>query len=61
VGNTSDTSTVDEEENQPPTPETQDTVTLGHILTNVVILYEFIHELTALIQVRGTVFEEAGF
>ncbi|CRG83379.1 UPF0518 protein [Talaromyces islandicus] len=61
VGNTAETSTVDEEENRPPTPENQDTVTLGHILTNVVILYEFILELTALIQVRGTVFEEAGF
>lgn len=61
VGNTTETSTtVDDEENQPTPPE-NDTVTLGHILTNVVILYEFILELTALIQVRGTIFEEAGF
>jgi hypothetical protein len=37
------------------------TVTLGHILTNAVILYEFILELTALVQVRATLFEEAGY
>ncbi|EED19846.1 conserved hypothetical protein [Talaromyces stipitatus ATCC 10500] len=36
-------------------------VTLGHILTNAVILYEFILELAAMVQVRATVFEEAGY
>lgn len=36
-------------------------VTLGHILTNAVILQEFILELTALVQVRATLFEEAGY
>ncbi|KAL1964911.1 hypothetical protein VTN77DRAFT_6264 [Rasamsonia byssochlamydoides] len=36
-------------------------VTLGHVLTNAVILYEFILELTALVQVRATLFEEAGY
>ncbi|KAK2756674.1 hypothetical protein FQN54_005120 [Arachnomyces sp. PD_36] len=36
-------------------------VTLGHVLTNTVILYEFILELSALVQVRGSLFGEAGF
>jgi hypothetical protein len=35
--------------------------TLGHILTNVVILYEFLLELSAVVQVRGSLFEEAGY
>ncbi|EKV06643.1 Retinoic acid induced 16-like protein [Penicillium digitatum] len=35
--------------------------TLGHVLTNVVILYEFILELSAVVQVRGSLFEEAGY
>lgn len=35
--------------------------TLGHVLTNVVILYEFLLELSAVVQVRGSLFEEAGF
>ena len=33
-------------------------VTLGHLLTNVIILQEFILELTAVIQVRATLFHE---
>lgn len=36
-------------------------VTLGHVLTNTIILYEFILELTALVQVRASLFEEAGY
>ncbi|ODH48047.1 hypothetical protein GX48_05812 [Paracoccidioides brasiliensis] len=36
-------------------------VTLGHILTNVIILYEFILELTALVQVRTALFQEIKF
>ncbi|KAL2825222.1 Retinoic acid induced 16-like protein-domain-containing protein [Aspergillus cavernicola] len=35
--------------------------TLGHVLTNVVILYEFLLEISAMVQARGTIFEEAGF
>ncbi|PKY01750.1 hypothetical protein P168DRAFT_274372 [Aspergillus campestris IBT 28561] len=35
--------------------------TLGHVLTNVVILYEFILEISAMVQARGTLFEEAGY
>lgn len=49
-----------EEESLAATKE-DGSVTLGHILTNVVILYEFILELTALVQVRATLFEEAGY
>ena len=33
-------------------------VTIGHLLTNVIILQEFILELTAVIQVRATLFNE---
>lgn len=35
--------------------------TLGHVLTNVVILYEFLLEVSAMVQARGTLFDEAGF
>lgn len=35
--------------------------TLGHILTNVVILYEFLLELSAVVQARGSLFEETGY
>lgn len=34
---------------------------LGHVLTNVVILYEFLLELSAVVQARGSLFEEAGY
>lgn len=40
---------------------TRPEVTLGHVLTNTVILYEFILELAALVQVRASLFEEAGY
>ncbi|PGH00216.1 hypothetical protein GX51_05913 [Blastomyces parvus] len=36
-------------------------VTLGHVLTNTIILYEFILELVALVQVRATLFQEVKF
>lgn len=35
--------------------------TLGHVLTNVVLLYEFLLELSAVVQARGSLFEEAGY
>lgn len=41
--------------------EPREEVTLGHVLTNTVILYEFILELSAFVQVRGSLFGEAGF
>ncbi|KAL5335465.1 Retinoic acid induced 16-like protein-domain-containing protein [Aspergillus crustosus] len=39
----------------------EEAVSLGHVLTNVVILYEFLLELSAMVQARGTHFQEAGF
>ncbi|OKL60420.1 hypothetical protein UA08_03978 [Talaromyces atroroseus] len=45
----------------PSLAKNEEAVTLGHILTNVVILYEFILELSAMIQIRATLFEEAGY
>ncbi|KAJ5668672.1 hypothetical protein N7462_009742 [Penicillium macrosclerotiorum] len=36
-------------------------VTLGHVLTNVVVLYEFLLELSAVVQSRGSLFDEAGY
>lgn len=41
--------------------ENRPSVTLGHVLTNVVILYEFLLELSAVVQARGSLFEEAGY
>lgn len=41
----------------PPPPG----LTLMHVLTNVVLLYEFVLELTALVQVRASVFQEISF
>ncbi|KAB8238183.1 uncharacterized protein BDW43DRAFT_306873 [Aspergillus alliaceus] len=35
--------------------------TLGHVLTNVVILYEFLLEVSATVQARSTLFGEAGY
>lgn len=42
-------------------PEAPPGVTLGHVLTNVVILYEFLLEMSAVVQARGSLFEEAGY
>ncbi|KAF2456320.1 Retinoic acid induced 16-like protein-domain-containing protein, partial [Lineolata rhizophorae] len=36
-------------------------VSLGHVLTNVVVLQEFVLELVALLQVRSTLFQEVRF
>ncbi|KAJ5083882.1 hypothetical protein NUU61_008461 [Penicillium alfredii] len=41
--------------------ENRPVATLGHVLTNVVILHEFLLELSAVVQVRGSLFEEAGY
>ncbi|KAE8150369.1 Retinoic acid induced 16-like protein-domain-containing protein [Aspergillus avenaceus] len=35
--------------------------TLGHVLTNVIILYEFLLEVAAMVQARSTLFGEAGY
>lgn len=35
--------------------------TLGHVLTNVVVLYEFLLELSAVVQARSSLFEEAAY
>lgn len=35
--------------------------TLGHVLTNIVILHEFLLELSAVVQVRGILLGEAGY
>ena len=44
-----------------PTPMASGDVSLGHLLTNVVILQEFILELTALVEIRGSLFEEVRY
>lgn len=49
------------DEQEPQAEVLPNFVTLGHILTNVVILYEFILELCAIVQVRSTLFEEAVY
>ncbi|THC93934.1 hypothetical protein EYZ11_006581 [Aspergillus tanneri] len=47
---------VDANAGEEPQPST-----LGHVLTNVVILYEFMLEVSAMVQARGTLFGEAGY
>lgn len=42
-------------------PGEADGVTLGHILTNAVILYEFVLELSAIVQVRAGMLDEITF
>ncbi|KAL4785384.1 Retinoic acid induced 16-like protein-domain-containing protein [Aspergillus varians] len=51
-----ETSTGDEEQKLP-----DETASLGHVLTNVIIFYEFLLEISAVVQARGILFEEAGF
>lgn len=60
---------------QPPQPDTtsledalkkniefrEENVSLGHVLTNSVILHEFILELSAIVQVRANAFQEVSF
>jgi Retinoic acid induced 16-like protein/Family of unknown function (DUF5917) len=61
VDNQTDAPDNDEEEHKETLADDEKAVTLGHILTNVVILYEFILELSAMVQIRATIFEEAGY
>ena len=42
-------------------PKDDGTVSLGHLLTNIIILQEFILELAAIVEVRGTLFEEVRY
>lgn len=42
-------------------PQEQNDVSLGHLLTNVVILQELLLELAAIVDVRGTLFDEVEF
>jgi hypothetical protein len=53
---TDETATTEDAEAEGPP-----VATLGHVLTNVVILYEFLLELSAVVQARGSLFEEAGY
>lgn len=55
-----DSSATEETSSSEETPDAL-VATLGHVLTNVVILYEFLLELSAVVQVRGSLFEEAGY
>jgi hypothetical protein len=56
IAGAEDEAIIDDEQK----PE-QDSATLGHVLTNVVVLYEFLLEISAMVQARATLFEEAGF
>ncbi|KAJ5585593.1 uncharacterized protein N7459_005393 [Penicillium hispanicum] len=53
--------TADVQDADPADPALLPATTLGHVLTNVVILYEFLLEMSAVVQVRGSLFEEAGY
>jgi hypothetical protein len=44
-----------------PTTPTEQTASVSHIITNVIILQSFLLELTSLLQVRAGLFEEVRF
>ncbi|KAF9891648.1 hypothetical protein FE257_003660 [Aspergillus nanangensis] len=52
---------VEDETTSAGADDEPESATLGHVLTNVVILYEFILEISAMVQARGTLFGEAGY
>ncbi|KAI5286881.1 hypothetical protein KEM54_006433 [Ascosphaera aggregata] len=54
---TTTTSTLKEEE----MAKEEQPVTLGYVLTNTILLYEFLLELSALIQMRASLFQEVSF
>lgn len=56
-----ETETTDEDQASKDETDSTPTATLGHVLTNVIILYEFLLELSAVVQTRGSLFEEAGY
>ena len=58
----SDTSSVHSESMATDVPNEQfKEVSLSHVLTNVIILQEFILELVAIVQVRASIFGEVEF
>jgi len=59
----SETSSVRSESAGPasnPTEEPKE-ISLSHLLTNVIILQEFMLELAAIVQVRASLFDEVAF
>jgi hypothetical protein len=44
-----------------PTPDEEKTVSVSHILTNVIVLQSFLFELASLVQVRAGLFDEVRF
>ena len=62
ANNDGSTETGEQEDEESAVSDSEpSSATLGHVLTNVVILYEFILEISAMVQARGTLFEEAGY
>ena len=59
----SETSSIRSESVTPEVKHAEGTreVTLSHLLTNVVILQEFMLELVAIVQVRASLFKEVRF
>ena len=63
AGGTSETRSVRSESIGPGTMNADEAreVSLGHLLTNIVILQEFVLELAAVVEVRATLFDEVRF
>ncbi|KAM5447290.1 hypothetical protein MaudCBS49596_006052 [Microsporum audouinii] len=62
VHETPGSSSAPSEAGEPDEPaEREDEASLNHVLTNVVILYEFILEITALVQARASVLQDVRF
>jgi hypothetical protein len=60
----SDASSTQSEETEPnaePKDPEGPEITLGHLLTNVIILQEFILEIAALVEVRASLFGEVVY
>lgn len=46
---------------EPDEPEETTTVSVSHILTNVIVFQSFVMELAALVQVRAGLFDEVRY
>lgn len=56
-----DTETETETETEQEEPEAEKMVSVSHVLTNIILLQEFILEVAALVQVRAGMFGEVKF
>lgn len=51
----------EDDKTEAPTPDEEKTVSVSHVLTNVIVLQNFLFELASLVQVRAGLFDEVRF